>query len=188
MTPEQVARNAAYKAEWQRQFRRTHRDIVAARNKKNRSTHRDKLNANDRAKYAMNREKGIARSKAYRELHKEELAIKRHAHYLLNRDVYVAYHRSRREKARERSLQRKYGISLDKFKSILDAQGGKCAICFSLNWHGRQPCIDHDHKSGKVRGILCHKCNLTIGMMGENAESVKRLWEYLQKFNAEASK
>jgi len=84
---------------------------------------------------------------------------------------------------RERKLKFKYGITLEQEKEMLFSQGNKCAICdreFS-NTRSRRPGIDHDHKTGKVREILCHKCNLMLGYAEDSPELLKLGAQYLEK-------
>jgi len=76
--------------------------------------------------------------------------------------------------------KRLYGVNSDDYYDLLEKQKYKCAICgrhkdefkFSL-------CVDHDHKTGKVRGLLCHGCNVGIGRMEDNIESLKNAINYL---------
>jgi RNase P subunit RPR2 len=79
-------------------------------------------------------------------------------------------HDSWREKnpgaSRSRNLKSKYGISIDDYMKILDNQGGGCALCGSLNskWATSSWLhLDHNHKTGEVRGLLCHTCNIIVG-------------------------
>jgi hypothetical protein len=181
ITAEEKERRAAYKADWQRKFRKSHPEIIALRSKKHREANRDKTRADDRSRYDKNREKEIARSRVYCQLHKEELATKRHAYYRLHRDRFIAYHKANRERAKDLNLRKKYGICLKDFNALLEKQRGSCAICSSSNWHGRQACVDHDHVTGKVRGLLCHKCNLAIGLLGDNLALAESLVEYLKQ-------
>lgn|SRR5581483_1498182 len=89
-----------------------------------------------------------------------------------------------REKYRAWCLQSKYGLTIEKFNDLLASQGG-CAICHSQtprwnkDWH-----VDHDHRTGAVRGILCSRCNVLIGFAGENAENLEGAAEYLRLHGA----
>jgi hypothetical protein len=74
---------------------------------------------------------------------------------------------------------KKYGITPEEFWARFEAQGRKCACCSSKSYQGRGWCVDHDHASGHVRGILCGKCNLGIGQLGDTAASVRKAYEYL---------
>lgn len=62
---------------------------------------------------------------------------------------------------------------------IFQAQDCACAACETTDHGGRNWHIDHDHETGIVRGILCHKCNVALGMLGDSAERVARLYRYI---------
>lgn len=80
-------------------------------------------------------------------------------------------------------LRLKYGMSLDDYQNMIDSQGGRCAICRGsklvagrANLH-----VDHCHKSGKVRGILCHNCNAILGQMSDSVDGLMGLARYARK-------
>jgi hypothetical protein len=56
-----------------------------------------------------------------------------------------------------------YGITLADFNAMLESQAGLCAVCCEPMKPGRNTCVDHDHKTGAVRGLLCSRCNLLVG-------------------------
>lgn len=64
-----------------------------------------------------------------------------------------------KRKRKDYNLRKRYGITLEQFESILSAQGGVCAVCKQGN---KVFCLDHNHKTLKVRGILCLNCNLRV--------------------------
>lgn len=83
-------------------------------------------------------------------------------------------------KLRSAKLKYNYGITLEAYNAILIAQGGGCAIC------GAQVCaqwgrlsVDHDHATGKVRGLLCNACNVSIGRFNL-PEHLRRAADYLE--------
>lgn len=103
----------------------------------------------------------------------------------------VYYHKNRERFVRIRrnnALKLKYGITIEDYESIFANQNGKCAICnceFVANkqrgWGGKkEPCVDHNHKTGKVRGILCRQCNLSLSMI-ENENFISKAQQYLAK-------
>ncbi len=63
------------------------------------------------------------------------------------------------EVARERNLSRRYGLTAEGAAAMLHSQGGVCAICKTVP---QKACVDHDHGTGRVRGILCHACNIKL--------------------------
>jgi len=75
----------------------------------------------------------------------------------------------------------KYGITFDGFKTILKAQNFSCAICgvhqTELNY---RMAVDHDHSTGKVRGLLCRPCNHAIGLLKDDPRNAARASEYLK--------
>jgi hypothetical protein len=90
----------------------------------------------------------------------------------------------RREYVRGRPLpardykKRRYNVDSDTFQTILDNQAGLCAIC-------EQPLtkidIDHCHTSGRVRGLLCHPCNLGLGMFQDSPELLAKAIVYIER-------
>lgn len=79
-----------------------------------------------------------------------------------------------------RHIKRKYGLEIEEFDALLASQGGGCAVCGgppnAKNWH-----IDHDHRSGKVRGILCNGCNTGIGSMRDDPAIMRAAAEYIER-------
>ncbi len=88
--------------------------------------------------------------------------------------------------ARVKTLKDRFGLSLEDYTEILRLQGGRCAICNSDNPRRQGTLnflVDHDHETGKVRGLLCHPCNSGLGMFGDNLEGVEAAAAYLRKNN-----
>jgi 5-methylcytosine-specific restriction endonuclease McrA len=75
-----------------------------------------------------------------------------------------------------------YGITHAEFTAMLAAQNGRCAICghSDLSVPNLFPLVDHCHKTGKVRGLLCMNCNQAIGKMGDDPERLRRAALYLE--------
>ena len=69
-----------------------------------------------------------------------------------------------------------YGLSPGQYEEMLEEQEHRCLICNSLS---DVLCVDHNHKTGEVRGLLCKPCNLLIGQSGENIERLMRAADYL---------
>lgn len=72
---------------------------------------------------------------------------------------------------------RQYGITIEQYEKMLERCGGLCEICYK----SRKLHIDHDHKTGKVRGLLCFDCNTAIGKLGDNPEVILSAHKYLLK-------
>jgi hypothetical protein len=76
------------------------------------------------------------------------------------------------------TLLTKYGITRQEYDDMLAAQGGGCAICGGLT--RRRPNVDHCHKTGKVRAILCHLCNQGLGSFRDNPDLLRKAIAYLE--------
>lgn len=83
---------------------------------------------------------------------------------------------------RASTLRRQYGMTWDDYHAMVDAQGGLCAICGTDSPGGGKTTfyVDHDHASGKVRGLLCNHCNLALGHLFDDAERLRSALRYLQ--------
>ncbi len=77
-------------------------------------------------------------------------------------------------------LLHKYGISLNDYKDLLSKQDGLCAICRKPESNRyKMLSVDHDHVTGSVRGLLCQKCNIAIGFLGEDPDTMNRAIDYV---------
>ncbi len=75
-------------------------------------------------------------------------------------------------------------ISIEEYKNLVISQNGLCAICKQHeNTCSTKLCVDHDHKTGKIRGLLCRDCNSGLGHFHEIKESLTKAIEYLEKYN-----
>jgi hypothetical protein len=76
-------------------------------------------------------------------------------------------------------LKGRYNITPEQYDEILASQGGVCAICEDVCKTGRRLAVDHDHETGRVRGLLCANCNIAIGKLQESAYIAGRAADYL---------
>lgn len=70
----------------------------------------------------------------------------------------------------------RYGMSVEELQAMLERQNGCCAICPK---ELTKPCVDHDHETGAVRGLLCHGCNTLLGLAGDDPERLDAAKAYL---------
>jgi len=101
--------------------------------------------------------------KAYRLTHKKEITEYNKEYRLNNKELIVKTNRQFR-------LKKAYGLSLKDWEGLWYAQDGRCAICDEFFTNVRSICVDHDHKTGKVRGLLCRNCNYGLGYFNDNIE------------------
>ncbi len=142
------------------------RPCTAARLKEWRAANRDRHNANQSTYHAANRDKRNARK----------------------REIFT----DPAVKARVRGLRREatYGVTVEQYNEMLERQNGVCAICRSpetMTYKGtiRFLGVDHDHVTGRVRGLLCVKCNAALGMFGEDPVTIVGALDYLTAHDEE---
>ena len=127
-----------------------------ARNKEKNAEYQKEYNKEYRKK---NVEKLNANNKKWREENKEQ-------------DALVML------KAR---LKRKYNLSIDEYKTLIESQNNSCKVCGTHaknNLKGKLY-IDHCHTTGKVRGLLCMKCNSALGLLNDDKVLIQNLLDYL---------
>jgi hypothetical protein len=86
-------------------------------------------------------------------------------------------------KQKDRRFRYSYGITLEQYNQMSESQLGVCLICKrkSLNRWGIELCVDHCHETGKVRGLLCDKCNKGLGQFEDNISVLECAIEYLKQ-------
>lgn len=146
---------------------------------KQRAEHPEEFKEKQRAQNKTWLDANRDKRRAYEKKRRTENADERRAYD-------ARYHREARAKdplyARRRALWHNYKVTLDDYNALLTAQGGHCAMCPSLpetQYHGVLH-VDHDHDTGRVRGLLCHHCNTAIGLLREDAAAAVRMAEYLK--------
>jgi hypothetical protein len=146
------------------------REELLAKKKEYYRTHQDALRAQGRAYYAAHRERACAHSKTYQAEHRAWARERNNAWY--------ASHKNER---REYELVRAYGISAAEYDTLLDSQGGACKICGSRNPGGQGRFhTDHDHAVGRVRGLLCQRCNAMLGFARDDRSILESAVLYLR--------
>jgi hypothetical protein len=91
---------------------------------------------------------------------------------------------------RKTDLRIKYGITELDFETKLKSQNYVCAICGSSKTgakHKKNLSIDHSHKSGKIRGLLCDPCNRGLGLLKEDKNLLKKAIGYLEEYETDKS-
>ncbi len=84
----------------------------------------------------------------------------------------------------EKYINNMYGITADDYMKMLDEQKGNCAICLMPETRKLQKrlCVDHNHDTGQIRGLLCQRCNSVIGYMKEDVRLLENAIGYLKKY------
>lgn len=106
------------------------------------------------------------------------------AYYLAHKAARHAYYVTNRERVLANIYLRKYGLSTSKYRTTLANQGGVCKICGRTDAGGtlrpQQFLVDHNHRTGKVRGLLCHSCNTGLACFREDRSILESAVLYLR--------
>ena len=119
----------------------------------------------------------------------EDVSKMRKAYYQKTRDHQLKLKRKNyaasklvRLQHRNRQLKNSYGITIEDYILMEESQNNKCAICRGTQRNKRTNYfdVDHNHKTGKVRGLLCTNCNQGIGKFQDNKELLLHAYNYLE--------
>lgn len=151
----------------------------------------EKIRASKKRFYERNRERLNAEGRAYRAANRERLDAEKRLWEKRNPEL-VSMQRARKRlkdmnAGINRALQHHYQVTLVAYKEILAAQGGVCAICrkFEITKRTGRLVVDHDHATGKLRALLCHRCNCGLGYFKDNLALMHRAVAYLGGFNVQ---
>ena len=122
--------------------------------KKNYKKHKEKICAKGKLYYKNNREKALQKAREYNKSHKQSIR---------------GYH-----------LKHYYNITLEQYDVMFEIQNGVCVICGPPELM-RRLSVDHCHETGKIRGLLCQRCNRAIGLMEDNVQNLHNAIKYLDK-------
>lgn len=143
-----------------------------------RKNNKEKFSEYDKKYRDKNLEKERERGKKYYCINKEKLLRKRRE-YLSNPEI--------KERDRWRRIKKKYGITKEEWERIYQEQDGRCYLCQRTEKQikkskSKYMVVDHNHKTGDIRGILCSFCNRTVlTVIRENADFAIRLSTYLTR-------
>lgn len=142
-------------------WKRKNKQKISEANKIYRDNNKDKL----KNYYIENKEKIIIKSKEYYKNNKDKLIKKSNNYYVENKPKILL-----------RNKLKKYRLTKEDYEWLLLEQNNKCAICLEET----KLCIDHDHKTGKVRGLLCGHCNKVLGFLREDTTLLDNIKNYLK--------
>jgi hypothetical protein len=140
--------------------------------------------------------KKLKRKKAFHKCSSRKDGVQRHCKVCrkkIDHDRYAAnpekhretrkkYAKTHKKELRHYQIEKKYGITAEQWDKLFKKQGKKCAICGSKrsgNKHGWD--TDHNHETGKARGILCHGCNVLLGGAKDSIRVLRKAIKYLKK-------
>lgn len=144
----------------------------------------------------------IKTSRRWQKLNIERVEVNRKAWEKANknrRKIYLRQYRIKNKKRRKEILakwlktdagrafklnkhyKKKYGIKYSEYERMFGSQNGVCAICRNKEKNGKRLCVDHDHETGKIRGLLCNICNIALGFMEKTMGNIDAFFTYLAK-------
>ena len=129
---------------------------------------KERENALAREYHARNREKVLLNQKKYRKNNPEIIKKLRNKH------------KPTPETQRVRRLKHRYKLHAHEFDLLVLLQGNACAICRKI-FEGKNCHVDHNHETGKVRGLLCHNCNVGIGSLQDSASLLRIAASYIEQ-------
>lgn len=164
--------NKKKKKEYNRKYR--------IKNKEKIKQHQQQYNLDNKEKseeyYEENKEKILARSKQYYEDNKEKI--------LESGKIYRANNKDKIKRRGWSYNLKQYGITEEEYYIIFNNQNGCCKICKThQNKLKSSLHIDHNHNTGKVRGLLCGKCNQGLGFFYDNIDLMEKAIEYLKNYD-----
>lgn len=158
---------------------------------KNRVALLEKQRIRNKANYQANKDRYRAKSKRWKETNPERFKELQQASQERNREAINARSRdwylANKVRAQVQTRARKikgYGLTPEEYLAMLEAQDWKCAICGTDKPSSREGDsfhIDHCHSTGKVRGLLCMKCNTGLGMFSDNTDMLRAAMDYLTR-------
>jgi Recombination endonuclease VII len=190
-----------------RQWNLDHPEAVRAAAQKNRQTAKSKAWYKAR-RTGEQRETILAQKRAYLERNRDEInrtvrerrdPVKEKAryarYYALNKERILArnreYGRANAQRARDNKLRRDFGITLEQLNQMVADQNGCCKICGTQMHPGGDRengvyrtgvCVDHDHETGGVRGVICSPCNTGLGMFKDDPARMRAAADYIDKY------
>jgi hypothetical protein len=151
----------------------------------------DRVKAIRRRFYENNKSRIHAERRAWRAQNREIVNERKRAWEKANPELHSMQRARRRVKAMNAKingdLKYHYDITLKRYDELLGKQGGVCAICKKLEVtrHTKRLVVDHDHTTGKVRGLLCHRCNCGLGYFKDSQKHLEDALAYLVRWDDE---
>lgn len=148
---------------------------------------KERINRRDNLRYqSLTEEERHTRYQANKEYTKQRVKL----HYESNKEECKKYAKEYYQENKEQvklagkiyRLRVRYGLSYDEYNALLEKTGGKCPICNVIFGKGnKRACVDHCHKTNKIRGIICSRCNKALGEFNDNSELITKAAEWLKK-------
>lgn len=177
-------RTAEIRSAKQKAYREANKERIAAYLKEWRQANLEKCKERDRAKYWADPDRSNTRCKAWREANAERIKANRAARSEERKETQQRWREVNREKRTAAEYvshaRRRYGLSKEELRKLREDHRDVCAICGGSG--GKKGlCIDHDHRTGEIRGLLCGNCNIAIGLMRDSPSALRKAALYLER-------
>lgn len=141
---------------------------------------------NSKSYYERNKSHCALVDKEYNLANRSKIRDRQRKYNKLNPDKQkkrrMKYEKTHKSKRRMQGILYRHGLSEEAYLSLMASQNNRCAIClkdFSLVENSKNIHVDHDHKTGKIRSILCGKCNVALGHVDDNIDILYKMISYL---------
>lgn len=128
--------------------------------------HKERIKENVKEYYHNHKEAHRNTSRRYKNRNRNKVRAAGRKYYHNNKTKDKAY-----------KLRKLYGISLEEYADKSQAQNEVCLICGRINTKNRDLCVDHNHQTGRIRGLLCTGCNIRLGWFENNMETILKYLE-----------
>lgn len=157
--------NKEQKKAYHKAYYEAHKEELKKASNENYHANSERNTQTQKAYYKKNRDRIIERNKKYRQDHPEE-----------SKQRAREYSKTHKREAKNTKLKLYYGITIEHYEDMYSEQEGKCAIC---GIQQESLVVDHDHETGKVRKLLCKKCNLALGYVNDDPRIIENMLYYL---------
>lgn len=164
--------------EYKIRYNKENKEKISKQRKEFRKNNKERLNKEDMERYYRDNRNSEASHINWRKSHREEISKHMKEYYQKNKVTRKEYNR--------KNLIKQYGITLEEYDKILLEQGNKCKICGKSKEDSKVSlCVDHNHVTGKIRGLLCISCNTALGGFKDNINILRKAIEYLERTKVE---
>jgi len=183
------------KREYNREYRKKNKKRIQEYNSEYRKRNKESLDEYSRNYYSnIDTDKRKGYSKEYRDKNKSSLNQYSKEYYANNKEYWSAdsrkvkkrdYYEANKDKFKENGYKYRYGLSTEDVESMKTDQDNKCLICACDfdDLDSKHIHIDHNHETGAIRGVLCKRCNLTLGILEEDTQLMENMINYVNAYN-----
>jgi hypothetical protein len=142
----------------------------------------ERVIAREKLYYEKNKEAITIRKRAYRKNNPDKVAAWHSRYYLKHRQKILSYKKGSKSSSSWGSMiVRRYKLTPEQYHNLFEDQKGLCAACGCKEKGNRRLAVDHNHLTGAVRALLCHACNVALGLLVDSPERVEMLLRYIVK-------